>query len=155
MDTKELKEKYGKSEQGNFRVVDTIQTPHTYCITPKHLRYNAGVYLDIVGAEKRSREAHPNNSRLWAVCDICRKINKQTGEPILTYEEHKFALVVECKTDIEDPQDEKKMTPELHQWLLKIKDQANRDGYVGFAFIDARPKPKEENSAPKKSKEVT
>lgn len=127
----EIKEKkkldYPATEK--FRVMETIPVPHPYCITPKHLQYGGGMYLDVEGAERRSREAHPNDSRRWAVCDICRKRNRKTGEPILSFSEHKSALLVE----VNDPR-ELKDIPELKKYLLRIKAQAEKEGYAGFAF---------------------
>lgn len=123
---------YGASENGNFRIIDSIGVPHPYCITPKHLEFSQTMLLDIEGAERRSREAHPNDPRRWAVCDICRKINKKTGNPILTYAEHRQALVVECNAETSDA--DNKMVPELHKYLLSIKEKAEKENYVGFAF---------------------
>jgi len=53
-----------------------------------------------------------------ATCGICK------GK--LEYNEHKQALVVKCKTE------DRKL---LKEYLLRIKDMAIADGYVGFAFM--------------------
>lgn len=117
----EIKGTYPASEHGNFKVIDTIGIPHPYCITPKHLEYCDSMYLNgdtIKVAEGKG-----------AVCDICRSL-VSTGEQakILTYDEHEEALLVECKIEINPT------PPELHQWLLSIKEEAMRNGYDGFAF---------------------
>lgn len=134
--TEEKFKEYGVSENGNFRIIDQIGVPHPYCITPKHLEFSEGMYLDIEGAERRSREAHPNDSRKWAVCDICKKINKKKGSPILSYEEHKQALVVEC--DVEISTEDNKMIPELQKYLLSIKEKAEKEHYAGFSFLKSK-----------------
>ena len=128
--TDERIEKYPNTDR--FKVVDTIGVPHPYCITPKHLEHSEGMYLDIEGAERRSREAHPRDSRKWAVCDICKKINRKTGKPILSYSEHKTALLIEVNDERE-----LKEIPELKEYLLSIKEMAEKDGFVGFAFKQA------------------
>lgn len=110
---------YGKSKDGNYRVIDTVGVPHPYCITPKHLEYSEGVYLDIPGAEAKG-----------AVCGTCKRIkNKDYNKPILTHEQHEQALLVEC---LKDPKKDKK---ELHQYLLSIKEKAEADNYAGFSFL--------------------
>jgi len=116
-----------------FKVIDTIGVPHPYCITPKHLQYNPTMILDIAEAERRSKEAHPNDPRRWAVCEICRKLSKKTGKNILPYEEHKRALLIE----VNDPR-ELKDIPELQPYLLSIKEQCEKEGYAGFAFTQKK-----------------
>jgi len=104
-------------EAENFRVKDTIGVPHPYCITPGHVAYasdNWGGMLSkecIVEAENKGK----------ARCGV-RNCN-------LSYEEHKQALLVEC--DIEDNE-------KLKEYLLSIKDQADQEGYIGFAFIKSK-----------------
>ena len=114
----DIKGNYPESKDGNFKVIDTIGVPHPYCITPKHLEYSEGIYLDIPGAEKRG-----------AVCDICRKaVRAGKQDKVLTYDEHEHALLVNCKIDIQPCPDE------LKDWLLSIKEEATTNGYAGFAF---------------------
>ena len=110
-------EEYPKTKW--FYVKDTIPEKHPYCITPKHLEYSEGMYLDVEGAEKKG-----------AVCDICRKHERKTGTKPMTYAEHKSILLIGCKADI------KKHEPALRKYLLSIKDQCEKDGYLGFAFFD-------------------
>ena len=115
---------YGKSKQGNFKVIDTIGIPHTYCITPEHLLPDE-MYLDIPKAEIE------NN----AVCDICKNLVKEGKQnKILTYEEHEKALLVECKIKLNQGEENK----ELKKYLLSIKVKAEKKGFVGFAFLDSR-----------------
>ena len=117
----DIKGNYPESEQGNFKIIDTIGVPHPYCITPKHLEYSEGIYLDIEGAERKG-----------AVCDICRKAVKAGKQgSILTYAEHEQALLVECKIEIQPCPDE------LKNWLLSIKEEAEANKYAGFAFKKA------------------
>lgn len=125
---KELR-KYPQTSK--FKVIDTIGVPHPYCVTPKHLEFSEGMYLDIEGAEKRSREQYPNDPRKWAVCDICRRRERETGEKILTYKEHKQALLIEVDGELKD----KKTNEVLKEYLLKIKPRAEREGFAGFAFV--------------------
>ena len=116
-----------------FKVIDTIGVPHPYCITPKHLTHSPTMILDIAEAERRSKEAHPNDPRRWAVCETCRLLNKKTGKNILPYEEHKRALLIE----VDDP-GELKDVPGLSAYLLVIQAQAAKEGYAGFAFTQKK-----------------
>ena len=119
---KELLVVYGESEHHNFRIIDSIGIPHPYCITVKHLKYNSSIYLNIEEAESKG-----------AVCGICKNIHrKHPDKPILSYKEHREALLVEC--DIEINLDGK-TPPELQDYITNIKDIAKKNGYVGFAFI--------------------
>lgn len=68
-----------------------------------------------------------------AVCDICKQANRKDGTEILPWSKHERALVVEVN-------DARQLSeiPELHAYLMGIKDQATADGYVGFAFVQAK-----------------
>ena len=115
--------KFGESENKNFRVIDTIPVPHPYCITPKHLSRNR-IYLDADAI----REAESNGAK----CDICKhQYNKGLIPKILSFDEHKKALLIECDIEIKD-------NSELKDYLLKIKDDTEKDGFVGFAFIKSK-----------------
>lgn len=112
---------YGESEQGNFRIIDTVGVPHPYCITPKHLQFNDGMYM--------TKDSIRNAEKRGAVCDICKKLNnKDYSKPILTIDEHQQALLVECKADIQN-------NDELTKYLLSIKDLATKENYAGFSFL--------------------
>jgi hypothetical protein len=106
------------------RIKDTMGVPHPYCITPKHLADEDGMYLDgprIERAEKRG-----------ARCDICK------GK--LSFKEHKQGLVVffegfhqpELNKRLSEGFD--KVVPGLHAWLLAIKPLMERDQYDGLAL---------------------
>lgn len=110
--------KQTKSEHGNFTVIDTIGVPHPYCITPRHVVYASDHHCGMLTADS-IREAEENGAQ----CGICK------GK--LLYDEHETALLVSCKKDIEADEEAKN---ELHKYLLKLKDQAEKDNYVGFAF---------------------
>lgn len=107
---------YPKTEM--FEIIDTISFPHPYCITSRHIFYasdhNAGI-LDKYAIEEAEKHG--------AKCGIrgCQ----------LKYDEHETALVVQCSTNKSLPEIEK----ELKEYLLGIKEKAEADGYVGFAFV--------------------
>lgn len=104
--------------------IKDIVVPHPYMITPKHLEYSEGMYLDVEGAEKKG-----------AVCGICRRRHKKFGEPILSYSEHKQ----ERTLFIEVPKNDNLNKVEgLHNYLLKIKPTCEKLGITGFAFPKKR-----------------
>lgn len=117
MDKAKLK-KYGKSAKGNFYPIDTIGVPHPYCITPRHVGWASDHHSGMLGADA-IMDAEKNGH---AVCDTCK------GK--LSWEEHKQAILIECKKDIKD-------NKELKDYLLKIKDKAIKDKFEGFAFKKA------------------
>lgn len=57
-------------------------------------------------------------------CDICK------GK--LSYDAHEQALLVGCLKELKN--DEGNADPELHEYLLNIKIECEKNGYVGFAF---------------------
>jgi len=114
--------KCGKSTAGHFEVVDTIGVPHPYCITPKHLQYSDSHILD-----KHSIEHAESKG---AVCDICKKIhNKDYSKPILSFAEHKQALLVACYADPKDNDSE------IKEFLMSLKPICEAEHYAGFAFL--------------------
>lgn len=134
-----LQKKYGSSSKDNFKVIDTIGVPHPYCISNKHLEFNDSMYLGKEQIERMEKE-HPDQ----VMCDICKKANNKNGDQILKFSEHKQALLVQCKQDMTvgkpDKDGKVKANPELHKYLLSIKDKATKDHYEGFTFLDARSK---------------
>lgn len=131
MEEKKLKE-YGESEQGNFKVKDSIGIPHPYMITPKHLEFNGdNMYLDIEKAENNSKQAYPNDIFKQAVCDICKHNFRKGSQPkILSYAEHGQALLINCKKDFKG-----KAKAELKKYLFKIKAKAEKENFKGFSFL--------------------
>lgn len=113
MKTKDKLEKYKEFETENYRVKNTIGTPHPYTITNKHIEHSSGMYLDPIEAESKGAKCgHPG----------CH----------LSYKEHEEALVVE----INNHQDKKlKDIPGLNDYLLKLKPICEADGFAGFAFV--------------------
>lgn len=121
MTADELKARYGQSDGGNFRIVDTIGVPHPYCIGPKHVTYAADHCGGMLGAAAiEAAEKH------GAHCCICH------GK--LAYAAHETALLVESKVE------ELNGNPELHAFLLKCKPLAEADHFAGFAFTRVHPR---------------
>lgn len=120
MDKKdEMLKKYPKTDK--FEIVDTIAVPHPYCITAKHVQVASDHYSGILG-EAAIEGAEKEGAR----CDICRQ-NGQT----LTYKMHKTALLV-C---VNDPGKELAEIEGLKEYLLSIKEMAEKDDMAGFAFV--------------------
>lgn len=119
----ELQVRYGQSEWGNFSVTQTIGVPHPYCITPMHVAVASKHHGGIL-----NEAAIKDCERNYGKCGICH------GK--LKYEQHETALLVSCKKDIKG--DDGKAVPELHKYLLSIKEKCEADGFAGFAFMDAR-----------------
>ena len=115
-----IKGDYAKTE--NFEIVDTIGVPHPYCISPRHLAYASKYYGHIL-TEDGMRAAEKSGN---AKCGVrgCT----------LSFDEHEHALLVACKQDIKD----EAYKEELHQMLLANKEEAEKNGYAGFAFLDKR-----------------
>lgn len=116
----EFEARYGKSENGNFAIVDTIGVPHPYCIGAKHVAHASDHFGGMLG-DAAIRDAEKKGV---AKCEMrgCT----------LTYEGHERALLISCKTAMKT--DDGKAAPELHAYLLAIKDRATEDGFAGFAF---------------------
>jgi len=118
-----LKERYGKSKHGNFFVTDTIGVPHLFCITPKHVETASDHFsgmLDSAAIEHLERTGRPS-------CGM-RGCN-------LMYAEHEQALLVHCSLDMKKGN---QVHPELQDYLLASKEEAEEDNYAGFAFLDKR-----------------
>jgi len=115
---------YPPSALGNFKVVDTIAYPHPYMIMPGHLKHCSSMCLDIEEAERHG-----------AKCGICKRLVKQCKQPrVLTYKEHEQALVIECRVNIKD--EHGNAIPEPSDYLHSIKVEAEKNGYIGFAFYE-------------------
>lgn len=121
MSESKFKGNYGESSNGNFKVIDTIGVPHPYMITNKHVCWAADHHmgmLDTYAIESAEKQG--------IKCGM-RGCN-------LTYAEHEQALIVECHQEL---QLNGKTNPELHEYLLSIKDECESNGYAGFAFMKA------------------
>lgn len=109
--------KYPATEK--FKIKDTIGVPHPFCITPKHVAHASDNHYGMLGKA------------------VIEELEQKTKKPLcgmkgcnLWFHEHKQALLVEV-----DDKRELKDIPELHPYLLSIKEQAEQDGFAGFAFI--------------------
>jgi hypothetical protein len=100
-----------------FYVKDTIGVPHPYCITPKHVEIAADQFCGMLG--KTAMEAAEKQG---ARCGV-RGCN-------LSWDKHEQALLIGCKKDIKENEET------LRTWLLSIKDETEKNGYAGFAFLD-------------------
>ena len=107
----------------HFEITDTIGVPHPYCITPKHVTEAADHWGGRLGEEaiKATERKHGRS------CGM-RGCN-------LDYEEHEQALVVSCRAPLKGA--DGATNPELHQMLLANKDECEKNGYAGFAFVKA------------------
>jgi len=122
----ELIKIYGRSAKGNFGVVDTWPEKHAYCIGPKHLEYSEGMYLDVQGAEKKG-----------AVCCTCEAAFKiRDTNKIMTWDEHKTGLLVQC---LVEPTNDNAEGKELHVYLKKCIKMKHfiKESYIGFVLLDS------------------
>lgn len=125
-DKPNFKGDYGSTE--HFYVIDSIGVPHPYCIGPRHVGHASDNFYGRLGSDAiRSAE------NAGIMCDICRK-----SQQLLSFDEHEQALLIGCLAPIKDS--DGKANKELHGYLLSIKDEAERNGYVGFSFLDRRDK---------------
>lgn len=131
---KEQLEGIPKNKEFPLVKIEKVCIPHPYCITPKHLKYNKGMCLNIEEAEERSRLLNPNDSRKWAVCDICR-IRERRGlqDKILSYKEHETqkTLFVEVEDNSREGLTKNK---KIFKYLRRIKQICEKLGIQGFAF---------------------
>ena len=117
---KEFLNEYGQSENNNFYIVDSIGVPHPYMIGAKHIKHAADHFSGLLG-----KEAIESGEKIGITCEMpgCN----------LTHAEHGQALLVACKEEISI---NNKANPELHKWMLTIKDKIELEKkYVGFSFI--------------------
>ena len=114
---------YGQSDEGNFKVVDTIGVPHPFCITTRHVAYAADRHG---GMLTKSAISHSGGPCGMKGCT-------------LSIHEHETALLVSCLGPLNPKEDRKKAHPELQEYLKKIVDQCKEEGYAGFSFLDSMP----------------
>ena len=113
---------YGKSSQSNFWIEGDIGVPHPYCITAGHVAFASDHHSGMLG-EFAIEQAEKNGITCGAKDEFgyrCR----------LPFRQHEKAVLVHC---LEEPN----KNEELKEYLLSIKDQITKDGYVGFAFVKA------------------
>lgn len=110
-------EEFGKSEHGNFIADMTTSTPHPFCITPKHIAYASKHHSGVLGEEAM------RNSGIRCGHRGCN----------LLYDEHKPVLLIKCLKNFKDDNDVP--NPELHAFLLSIKDKLKTNGVEGVGFI--------------------
>ncbi len=106
---------YPKTDQ--FEIIDTIGTPHPFCITTKHVSYASDNHCGMLGE------------------GAIKGLENMTGRPScgmkgcnLMFDEHEQALLIEVDDD-RDLQD----IPELHDYLLECKPLCEQEGFAGFA----------------------
>ena len=117
-----VKGTYTKSE--HFEITDTIGVPHPYCITPRHVEEAA----DHHGGMLTEAAIEATERKRGRSCGV-RGCN-------LDYKEHEQALIVTCRAPLKGA--DGKVNPELEQMLLANKDECERNGYAGFAFVEAK-----------------
>ena len=108
---------YPKTE--NFEIIDTIDYPHSYCITHKHVEYASDNFNGMLGDEAINKFESVQNK---GCCGF-----KNCG---LTLGEHKSALLVQ----INSTEPDLNKIPGLNEYLLSCKEQAIIDNIEGFAF---------------------
>ena len=113
--------KYPKTDL--FYVKDTIGVPHPFCITAPLIAFTADNFM----------------GRLDKIA--IETFEKKKGRPVcgvegcnLLFHEHETGLLIAVKSDKEL----KELEPELREYLLSIKDMAEKDKFAGFAFIQEK-----------------
>lgn len=117
-----------KPDVPHIRVIEIrkISVPHPYCITPKHIAYASDHYYGIL-----NKSAIEEAEKHGAKCDICRKINRKYGKPIVPYDEH----ITQKTLFIEVPQNRDLNAIEgLNAYLMKIKPTLESLNIEGIAF---------------------
>jgi hypothetical protein len=122
--TAKLRARYGASDGGNYRVVDTIHVPHPYCVGTAHVAHAADNFCGRLGAEA----IEDAERRGIARCEAC------SGR--LRWDQHETALLISCRREIKGSDGQ--ATPELHAYLLRCKPLCEADGFAGFSFLDER-----------------
>lgn len=123
-----LQKTHGESENGNYKIIDTIPIPHPYMVTSKHLEYNRDeMYLGIEQIERMEKEHGP----------LCgQRINAHRDQCTLKYGDHKSGLLIQCKLPMTSPEDKTKFNDELYKYMLKIKENLDTKKFDGFGFVD-------------------
>lgn len=109
---------FGESKNGNFKPVLSTSTPHPFMIGARHVAYASDHHGGMLTKEAIERSGVPCGMR---GCN-------------LSYSEHKPVLLIGCWDDLKN--DKGEVNPELHEYLLSIKELAEKEGVEGFGFVD-------------------
>ena len=97
-----------------FSVRDTMGVPHPYCIGTRHVVNASDNFSGMLG---KAALEDCESKGIHCAMRGCQ----------LTYKEHETALAINCKNKDNDL---------LQEYLLSIKEQCEKDKYVGFVLID-------------------
>lgn len=128
----ELIDVYGRSDKGNFGVIDTLPEKHLYCIGIKLMAFGSEHYNGIL-SEECIRAAEKQKGIYCETCETAYR--RRDIDKVLDYDEHKHGLLVECLVKAEE---KTKEAIELTKYLKKcIKmEHFKKNGYVGFVLLD-------------------
>jgi hypothetical protein len=128
----ELIKTYGRSEKGNFGVVDTMPEKHAYCIGAKHVGHASDHFSGILG-DDAIRDGEEKKGIYCATCEAAFK--RRDTNKIMTWDEHKTGLLVQCKVK---PTNENQEGKELQTYMKKCTENKHfkKGGYIGFLLLD-------------------
>jgi len=114
---KELVKIYGRSDKGNFGIIDTIGVPHPFMIGTKHVAYASDHHMGMLG--KETMEEVP--------CEICHMT--------FTEGKHETALLLEC---LKEPKNKTAAGKEAQEYLKKIIKfkHFKKNKYAGVTLLD-------------------
>lgn len=104
--------------------VEKLFLPHPYCIGAKHVAHAADHFSGMLG-----EAAIADGEKQGIICETC----KARGEH-LSYKDHETSLTLFVEIPPIPRLEHLKDVPGLHEYLLSIKEQAERLGIQGFAF---------------------
>jgi uncharacterized damage-inducible protein DinB len=102
-------------------VWDTIGVPHPFMIGSEHVAHASNNFMGRLGDEA-IRDLEKKKGK-----PSCKQMKDKWNKCDLYYDEHEQALLINVKEE-----DDKA----LQDYLKSIVPQTEKDGYVGFAFID-------------------
>jgi len=119
-------------QQDGFSVVGETFAPHPYMITPYHLENNP--HHTYIGKEQIEQMESDISHSLCGWGRTASGKNEKKGETAcdLLYAEHNSVLVV--KVPSVEPDDNRDTNERIKSYLEHIKEQAESDGYAGFAL---------------------
>jgi hypothetical protein len=130
----ELIKIYGRSEKGNFGVVDTMPEKHAYCIGAKHVGFAADHFSGML-SEECIREGEKQGKFHCETCESAYR--RRDTDTVMDFDEHLSGLLIEC---LQKPSDEKgnEYGKELKTYMKKIIEMKHfKDHYyVGFVLLD-------------------